>query len=201
MTKPSGYEKQRKIIRNSLNPNSTCVYCNCYFTLDSYGKKSSLTIDHIVPQSKGGTHDLENLVPACMGCNTRKSSHEDKIILFKLATPKRLSDGEYDNISRYLNSLNRKMALERVLDLVKEDQMEEAIKFVEELRTVRPGNKLFQAIVRVIQRITNSLTPILMQVKKILQEVNSMLLQEVNIFNDAEQKVKHLKVIPYSLVA
>jgi 5-methylcytosine-specific restriction endonuclease McrA len=42
-----------------------CVYC---------GKRyNELTIDHIVPISKGGEHDINNTVPACRSCNASKN--------------------------------------------------------------------------------------------------------------------------------
>lgn len=42
----------------------TCQYC---------GKQShDLTIDHVVPRSRGGAHSWENLVSACKPCNHRK---------------------------------------------------------------------------------------------------------------------------------
>lgn len=43
-----------------------CAYCGCDLSL------RSMTIDHIQPQSQGGTHELENLLPACKTCNTYK---------------------------------------------------------------------------------------------------------------------------------
>lgn len=35
------------------------------------------TIDHVIPVSKGGTDDLENLVIACRKCNSKKNNHLD----------------------------------------------------------------------------------------------------------------------------
>lgn len=43
--------------------NYECVYC---------GETRRLGIDHIVPQSRGGTNVFENLVTACHWCNSRK---------------------------------------------------------------------------------------------------------------------------------
>jgi 5-methylcytosine-specific restriction endonuclease McrA len=43
--------------------NNTCQYC---------GARSKLTIDHIVPRSRGGDDSWENLVVACSSCNTKK---------------------------------------------------------------------------------------------------------------------------------
>lgn len=34
------------------------------------------TIDHVVPLSRGGTDDLDNLVLACNVCNARKGARE-----------------------------------------------------------------------------------------------------------------------------
>lgn len=45
--------------------NNTCVYCGITST--------KLTQDHVVPIVNGGTHTADNIVPACMKCNTRKN--------------------------------------------------------------------------------------------------------------------------------
>lgn len=45
-----------------------CQYC---------GSTKELTIDHIIPRSRGGEDSWENLVVACMSCNTRKG---DKLL-------------------------------------------------------------------------------------------------------------------------
>lgn len=47
--------------------NFTCQYC---------GRKSPnvvLHVDHIIPRSKGGTSNKNNLITACMECNLGKS--------------------------------------------------------------------------------------------------------------------------------
>lgn len=45
--------------------NNPCVYC---------GASPPSTIDHIIPVSKGGTHDLHNLTSACQSCNSSKNA-------------------------------------------------------------------------------------------------------------------------------
>ncbi|MFH1228534.1 MAG: HNH endonuclease [Planctomycetota bacterium] len=49
--------------------NGQCQYC---------GKKlpvSELSIDHIIPRSRGGAYSWENVVASCSRCNTRKGGH------------------------------------------------------------------------------------------------------------------------------
>lgn len=45
--------------------NYCCAYC---------GKECYLTMDHVIPLSKGGKHVIENIVPACSECNTKKGA-------------------------------------------------------------------------------------------------------------------------------
>jgi 5-methylcytosine-specific restriction endonuclease McrA len=43
----------------------TCQYC---------GSQKRLTIDHVVPKSRGGQDTWENMVVACSSCNTKKGN-------------------------------------------------------------------------------------------------------------------------------
>ncbi len=45
----------------------------CYFCMKNVGIKS-LTMDHIVPLSRGGRSTKDNLVPCCKKCNTQKKN-------------------------------------------------------------------------------------------------------------------------------
>lgn len=45
---------------------NTCLYCNKSFST------RSLTLDHIIPRSRGGKSTWENLVTCCMPCNKKK---------------------------------------------------------------------------------------------------------------------------------
>jgi 5-methylcytosine-specific restriction endonuclease McrA len=42
-----------------------CAYC---------GEAKPLTRDHKIPLTRGGTDDITNIVPACVSCNSRKST-------------------------------------------------------------------------------------------------------------------------------
>jgi 5-methylcytosine-specific restriction endonuclease McrA len=52
--------------------NNQCQYCANYFPLDK------LTMDHVMPKSRGGKNVWENLVAACKKCNQRKGSKTTK---------------------------------------------------------------------------------------------------------------------------
>lgn len=85
-----------------------CQYC---------GKKSSpseLSLDHIIPKSKGGGASWENLVCACLKCNVKKGHralHETNMrLITKPIKPKRspvvtlsLGDGRYKSWKQFLD--------------------------------------------------------------------------------------------------
>ncbi|MEU0943222.1 HNH endonuclease [Streptomyces canus] len=59
--------EQAKYLRNRaalLADGPACVYCGAPAT----------TADHVIPQARGGTHDLDNLVAACSTCNSAKNN-------------------------------------------------------------------------------------------------------------------------------
>jgi 5-methylcytosine-specific restriction endonuclease McrA len=60
-------ESLRKSVLDKYN--NKCAYCGNNISLDE------MKIDHFIPQSKGGTDDFENLMPACDICNHYKDSH------------------------------------------------------------------------------------------------------------------------------
>src|ERR1700678_3370420 len=56
---------RRKITRRAVFPRDSgpCQYC---------GSRSNLTVDHVIPRSKGGSSSWENIVASCAPCNRRK---------------------------------------------------------------------------------------------------------------------------------
>ena len=61
---------KKKIPLNRKNilkrDNHVCQYCN--------SKSNFMTIDHIIPKDKGGRDSWDNLVTACVPCNTKKGN-------------------------------------------------------------------------------------------------------------------------------
>ena len=51
-----------------LRDNFTCYYCRDQF------KPKELTLDHVLPKSKGGWHNWDNVVSACIPCNKKKGN-------------------------------------------------------------------------------------------------------------------------------
>jgi hypothetical protein len=51
-----------------LRDRNSCQYCNVILT------SSELTLDHVVPRSRGGLSTWENLVACCHSCNRRKGN-------------------------------------------------------------------------------------------------------------------------------
>ena len=62
--------RQVKFSRRNIyaRDNYTCQYCGCTPPRDE------LTIDHVVPRSRGGKSTWDNVVLACVRCNTTKGN-------------------------------------------------------------------------------------------------------------------------------
>jgi 5-methylcytosine-specific restriction endonuclease McrA len=63
---------RRKITRKAVlaRDSWTCQYCG--------QRKPGLTVDHVVPRSRGGESVWENIVAACASCNRRKGNRLPK---------------------------------------------------------------------------------------------------------------------------
>lgn len=62
--------RQQRIDRASVieRDNGRCHLCG------AFPSPSDLTLDHIVPLAKGGSHTYENLAVACLSCNCAKGA-------------------------------------------------------------------------------------------------------------------------------
>ena len=57
---------RREVLRRDTH---MCQYC---------GSKKKLTLDHVLPRSRGGTHTWDNVVTACEPCNSSKGARTPK---------------------------------------------------------------------------------------------------------------------------
>ena len=64
----------KSFIQPSKNPNFTRfnVFLRDKFSCQYCGDKKDLTFDHLLPKSRGGLTDWNNVVTACSSCNVRK---------------------------------------------------------------------------------------------------------------------------------
>ena len=80
-----------------IRDNYTCQYCG--------RQAGDLTIDHVVPRSRGGQHTWDNLVSACKTCNHRKGGKSLGEARMQLRTrPVEPSAGIYYTIERRLDT-------------------------------------------------------------------------------------------------
>ena len=64
----------KSFIKPQSNPNFTRfnVFLRDKFSCQYCGGKNELTFDHLLPRSKGGKTDWNNVVTACSSCNVKK---------------------------------------------------------------------------------------------------------------------------------
>jgi hypothetical protein len=80
----------------SLRPSRHLIFKRDRHTCQYCGRRTELTLDHVMPQSRGGADTWENLVSACAPCNQRKANRTPEEAGMKLANkPRRLSPNIY----------------------------------------------------------------------------------------------------------
>ncbi|MEK5426963.1 HNH endonuclease [Cytobacillus sp. FSL R7-0680] len=91
-----------------------CAYCEGKF------EQSQLSMDHIIPLSKGGANTQSNIVVACQSCNKRKHDREIRA---------RFAKEKHDEIHRYIKFVSGDESLvneleEVVLKMISEKERE-----------------------------------------------------------------------------
>ena len=80
-----------------LRDNHRCQYCG------ATGR--NLTLDHVVPRVRGGKHEWENVVTACMQCNHRKAGRTPQEAGMRLSNePARPQTSPYRPFQQYLTT-------------------------------------------------------------------------------------------------
>ena len=56
-----------------------CIHCNSKLVVADDGRSlGEATLEHIIPQTQGGTNDVNNLAVACGRCNREKGKRHDR---------------------------------------------------------------------------------------------------------------------------
>ena len=80
-----------------LRDRNTCQFCGCVFP------SSELTLDHVLPRSRGGESAWDNLVACCKRCNHRKGNRTpEESAMHLLRRPRGFSLHVNRQIMRYL---------------------------------------------------------------------------------------------------
>jgi 5-methylcytosine-specific restriction endonuclease McrA len=78
-----------------------CIYCG-----ETAEEGHGLSLDHVIPREMGGTHEAENLVTACVSCNSMKRDVDNRRF-FEMLRDKGI---DTTNLSRRIrNALARKL--------------------------------------------------------------------------------------------
>lgn len=63
-------KKDRAVILHKTK--GLCWYCGSELIIDTGIKPKRFVTDHVIPKCRGGTEQLDNLVPSCWECNSKK---------------------------------------------------------------------------------------------------------------------------------
>ena len=68
--------------------------CTCEYCQEDITERSNLTLDHVVPLSKGGSNEVDNILISCTECNLKKDDLllTDFILKYNIKITKRLAE-------------------------------------------------------------------------------------------------------------
>ena len=117
----ASFRKAMYELTYELKGRNVCEYCGKTF-LDE-----DMTLDHMIPQERGGPTITNNLVPSCKECNSKKSNMTaEQYIKYK-----NLSGTEkkkyFENFKRYVNYMKRNELLELPEEWLSKKKVKEII--------------------------------------------------------------------------
>ena len=72
------YKRARKLRKTHMRmQQNRCAICGVWMRPPEEEHPESLTLDHIVPLSKGGSHCIDNTQAVCRSCNQWKNTTQD----------------------------------------------------------------------------------------------------------------------------
>lgn len=99
------WSKKNVMIRDD----NTCMYC---------GSKKQITIDHIMPKSRGGKNTFENTVAACFECNNKKGDRTPREAMMGL-NMKPTQPTVMEFLLKFHNSLGAEVLMKKFWDTIK----------------------------------------------------------------------------------
>lgn len=124
------FNLNKRMLKAQLPNNPICPYCNGIMLKDNSSPYALISIDHILAYSKGGSDELNNLLACCANCNTKKGN-DPRSVMFKLDSPRILTDAEYASLNDFITISTRII----ILEIIKESILK--INYPEALRLAR----------------------------------------------------------------
>lgn len=149
------FNKNKRAIKAALPEVSLCPYCNSLMSKDTKSPYSFVSIDHKVAYSKGGSDEMENLIPCCGNCNTKKGNNP-QAIFFRLNSPKVLTDEEYIFLNDVVTIFQRIEYLYQLKELVVAGKVSEAIDLSKEAQVKTTSSSFFNKLTQGIKNNSNA---------------------------------------------
>ena len=89
--------------QNELLPTRNMIYKRDDYECQYCGTKHNLTIDHVIPRSKGGKDTWDNLVACCTTCNVKKGNKSLKEMGWK---PKNIPKAPFNRVLLEIEKTN-----------------------------------------------------------------------------------------------
>lgn len=120
------FNQNKRFIKANLPDSSPCPYCNSLMLKDTTHPYALVSIDHIIPYSKGGGDEIDNLKPCCGNCNTRKGN-SNETLGFWLKEPKLLSKEEFIKLNDFTSVTNRLNVLKVIAEELRNNNYQAAL--------------------------------------------------------------------------
>jgi len=93
----------KKFLKSRTAPSRNGIFKRDRFSCQYCGSKSQLTLDHVMPKSRGGEDSWNNLVTCCHPCNNKKANRTPEEAGMNLVIPPDYSQA--DSYAEFWNDL------------------------------------------------------------------------------------------------
>lgn len=190
------FNLNKKAIKAKLPEQMPCPYCNALMKKNSTCPFSLLSIDHIVPYSKGGTDEIENLIACCANCNSRKGNNNS--LFFRIKETKSLNTTEYDFLNSLVTVEDRIEKIRILINLIESKDFPSAISCSQEYTNSSINKSFFKKTNEMLKEMSVKKT------KDNFHEAHASLIirlkaEKDKLFN-INEAISHLNVSLYSLL-